>query len=68
MLRAASGSRLTVCRMMPMTCVGSILQLAPHQVLGDGQREPRELGLDCRVELVERLGQRSDDGLAAPRS
>ena len=41
---------------------GIELELAPHQVLGDGQRQPRELGFDAGVEIVERLGQRADDG------
>ena len=42
---------------------GIDLELAPHQVLGDGQRQAREFGFDRGVELVERPRQRADDGL-----
>ena len=37
-------------------------QLAPHQVLGDDEREPRELLFHRVVELLERFRERADDG------
>ncbi len=37
-------------------------ELAPHQVLGDDHREPRELVFDAGIEIIEWLGERLDDG------
>ena len=62
MLRAASGSRLTRVPDDADDLRGIDLELAAHQVLGDGQRQAREFGLDLRVELIQRPRQRADDG------